>query len=157
MNKKPARAAQKGHDFYFGIARAVSMGATCPRASVGVILVKDRRVLTTGYNGAPSKHPECQDVGCKIVDGHCQRVIHAEMNAVSQAAQSGVSVGGSTAYVYFHNHNEGSNYLPLTGEFKMSDFPCYPCWQALMGAGVKQVYWLYDTGEVAHYGPPNVY
>jgi len=90
-----------GWDEYFmEIAKLVSTRATCPRASVGAVLVVDRRIVATGYNGAPSGEPHCIEAGCLVEDGHCQRAIHAEVNAIAQAAQFGVPVRGATMYVY---------------------------------------------------------
>jgi len=67
------------------IARTVSTRATCPRASVGCVLVREHRILTTGYNGAPRGVAHCTDAGCWVVNDHCQRATHAEANAVVQA------------------------------------------------------------------------
>jgi dCMP deaminase len=88
-----------GWDEYFiQVARTVATRATCPRASVGAVLVRDQRILTTGYNGAPRHTSHCADVGCEIVAGHCVRAVHAEANAVVQGALHGVGVSGATAY-----------------------------------------------------------
>jgi len=69
-------------EYFFSIARAVSLRSTCPRLAVGAVLVRDNRVLSVGYNGAPSGQPHCIDVGCDMRDGHCVRTIHAERNAL---------------------------------------------------------------------------
>ncbi len=74
------------------IARTVATRSTCPRAGVGAVLTRERRILTTGYNGAPRGVPHCLDVGCPMVDGHCQRATHAEANAIVQGALHGVSL-----------------------------------------------------------------
>ena len=88
-----------GWDEYFmEVARTVATRATCPRASVGTVLVRDHRILTTGYNGAPRGVPHCTEVGCELVSGHCIRSTHAEANAVVQGALHGVSLAGATAY-----------------------------------------------------------
>ena len=86
---------QSREDYYLEIARVVSTRSTCPRASVGAVIVKDHRIVATGYNGAPSGEPHCTDVGCQLVDGHCSRAIHAETNAVAQAAKFGVPIAGA--------------------------------------------------------------
>lgn len=83
---------------FMHIAEVVSERATCPRASIGAVIVSaENRILSTGYNGAPPGEPHCTDVGCDVVDGHCQRAIHAEVNAVVFARGS---LAGSRIYVY---------------------------------------------------------
>lgn len=109
-----------GWDEYFmQIARTVATRATCPRASVGAVLTRDKRILTTGYNGAPRGVRHCTDVGCMMVDGHCQRATHAEANAIVQGALHGVSLAGATAY--------------CTHE------PCAGCTKLLISAGVTRI------------------
>ncbi len=88
-------------EYFFNIAREVSTRASCPRASVGAVVVSNSyRILSTGYNGAPPGHNDCLSIGCDIVDNHCQRALHAEVNAIAHAAQHGVSIRNSTLYVY---------------------------------------------------------
>src|ERR1700737_2660224 len=101
------------------IARTVATRATCPRASVGVVLTRDKRILTTGYNGAPSGIPHCTDVGCIMVDGHCQRATHAEANAIVQGPLHGGSTQGATAYC---THQ-----------------PCAGCSKLLISAGIVRI------------------
>ena len=74
-------------DYFIGIARSVSSRATCPRKQVGAVIVGDKRILATGYNGARKGDPHCTDVGCDIKSGHCKRVVHAEINALEQYLQ----------------------------------------------------------------------
>ena len=88
------------------IAKLVSTRATCPRRSVGAVLVKDRRILATGYNGAPMGLPHCPEDGEKhdwplgcMRAGHCIRSLHAEQNVLLQAAKIGIPCDGSTMYV----------------------------------------------------------
>ena len=97
----------------------VSRRATCLRAHVGAIIVKDKRILTTGYNGAPKGLPHCLDEGCEIVDGHCVRSLHAEQNAIIQAAQHGISLSGGTIYT---THQ-----------------PCHTCAKMIINAGLERV------------------
>ncbi|HEX3466433.1 MAG TPA: cytidine/deoxycytidylate deaminase family protein [Candidatus Elarobacter sp.] len=112
--------ARPGWDEYFmEIARTVATRATCPRASVGAVLTRDHRILTTGYNGAPRGVPHCLDVGCTMVDGHCLRATHAEANAIVQGALHGVSTQGATAYC---THQ-----------------PCAGCTKLLISAGVERI------------------
>lgn len=113
-------SARPGWDEYFmEIARTVATRATCPRASVGAVLTRDKRILTTGYNGAPRGVAHCTDVGCIMVDGHCLRATHAEANAIVQGALHGVSLAGATAYC---THQ-----------------PCSACSKLLISAGVQRI------------------
>jgi dCMP deaminase len=109
-----------GWDEYFmEIARTVATRATCPRAMVGAVLTRKKRILTTGYNGAPRGVAHCLDVGCTLVDGHCLRATHAEANAIVQGALHGVSLEGATAYC---THQ-----------------PCSGCSKLLISAGVERI------------------
>ena len=88
-------------DLYFiRIAKEVAARATCRRASVGAVIVKDNHILATGYNGAPAGEPHCTEEGCKMLDGHCIRATHAEENAIIQAAKFGIPVEGATLYYW---------------------------------------------------------
>lgn len=104
--------------YFLTIAREVAKRATCPRASVGCVLALDKRVLSTGYNGSPPGMEHCDEVGCLMEGGHCTRTVHAEANAIAQAARNGVSVNGSIAYV--------------------THTPCRNCQQLMMSAGVLE-------------------
>lgn len=106
-------------EYFMRIAKEVATRATCPRRSVGAVIVLDRRILTTGYNGAPHGLAHCTEVGCKIVDGHCQRALHAEQNAILQAALNGVSTRGATVYVTCQ--------------------PCNACAKMIINAGIVRV------------------
>jgi len=101
------------------VARTVATRATCPRASVGAVLVRDHRILTTGYNGAPRHVAHCTEVGCELRGDHCVRATHAEANAVVQAALHGVGVAGATAYC---THQ-----------------PCVHCAKLLISAGIERI------------------
>jgi dCMP deaminase len=106
-------------EYFMRIAKEVATRATCPRRSVGAVIVLDRRILATGYNGAPHGLAHCTEVGCKIVDGHCQRALHAEQNAILQAALNGVSTRGATMYVTCQ--------------------PCNACAKMIINAGIERV------------------
>ena len=101
------------------IARTVATRATCPRASVGAVLTRERRILTTGYNGAPRGVAHCTEAGCLMADGHCLRATHAEANAIVQGALHGVSLKGAIAYC---THQ-----------------PCAGCSKLLISAGVERI------------------
>jgi dCMP deaminase len=94
-------------DYFLGIAEAVAQRATCDRGRSGCVIVKDKQILVTGYVGSPSGLPHCDEVGhlLKTVqheDGritqHCMRTVHAEQNAICQAAKQGISIRGATLY-----------------------------------------------------------
>lgn len=114
-----AKIRSSWDEYFMGIAQQVAQRSTCPRASVGAVIVRERRILTTGYNGAPEGLPHCLEVGCIIEDDHCQRSLHAEQNAILQAAFHGVSIAGGTMYV---THQ-----------------PCNTCAKMIINAGLKRV------------------
>ena len=105
--------------YFMKIASAVSERSTCDRASVGCVLVLNKRILTTGFNGAPAGQEHCDEVGHMMEDGHCVRTIHAETNAIIQAALHGVSTRGATCYV--------------------THLPCVHCTKALINAGIVRI------------------
>ena len=112
-------------DYYFALAMTASLRATCPRASVGAVAIRDGRVIATGYNGAPPGAVHCLDAGCQVVDGHCRRVQHAERNLGTQSMLTGVSLAGSYVYVY-------------DSQFRRE--ACEDCSMLLYGGGVEAVY-----------------
>lgn len=117
--------ARPSWDAYFmGLAGMAATRATCPRRRVGCVLVRPdaRVVLSTGYNGAPPGLAHCDEEGCDLVDGHCVRTVHAEVNAVARAAMVGAALAGATAYVTL--------------------FPCWPCAKVLLACGVRRVAYL---------------
>jgi len=105
--------------YFMKIAFAVSERSTCDRAFVGCVLVLNKRILTTGFNGSPAGQDHCDEIGHLMVDGHCVRTIHAETNAIIQAALHGVSTRGATCYV--------------------THFPCINCAKALINAGITRL------------------
>ena len=110
--------------YFINIAQQVAQRATCPRASVGAVIVKDHRIISTGYNGAPAREPHCIDKGCVVIDNHCIIAIHAEVNAVCEAARFGVSVDGATLY-----------YWDSLGRPES----CHNCTQVMKAAGIIKV------------------
>ena len=91
----------------------------CDRAHVGSIIVHNKRILTTGYNGSPRGLPHCTEAGHLMINGHCVRTLHAEQNAIIQAALHGVGVEGGTIYV---THQ-----------------PCLTCAKMIINAGLSRV------------------
>ncbi len=122
---------RKSKDVYFAeIADLVSSRSTCMRNQVGAVIVKDSQILSTGYNGAPKKLPHCEDVGCirqelgvKPGERHelC-RGLHAEQNAIIQAAFHGVSVNGGKIYC--------------------TTRPCSICTKMLINAGINEIIYI---------------
>jgi dCMP deaminase len=118
------------HSYFMKIAKIVSERSTCNRAQVGAIIVKKQSIISTGYNGAPSGLPHCNEAGCLIhtsknpngeEEQNCFRAIHAEMNAISLAAKNGVCIEGSDIYITFS--------------------PCYHCLKILINVGIKNIYY----------------
>ena len=105
--------------YFMKIAYAVSERSTCDRALVGCVLVLEKRILTTGFNGSPAGQDHCDQIGHLMVEDHCVRTIHAETNAIIQAALHGVSTRGSSCYV--------------------THFPCINCTKALINAGITRI------------------
>ncbi|MYL47894.1 ComE operon protein 2 [Halobacillus litoralis] len=98
--------------------------STCQRLAVGAVIVRDKRMIAGGYNGSVSGGVHCIDEGCYVVDGHCVRTIHAEMNALLQCSKFGVATEGAEIYV--------------------THFPCLHCTKAIIQAGVNAVYYSED-------------
>lgn len=112
----------KRGEYYMEIAKTVALRGTCPRASVGAVLVnpETKQIVATGYNGSASGSPHCSDVGCLLEHKHCRRTVHAEMNAVLHL-----------------EHQYPSLDLYCTHQ------PCYQCYKALVAANVKRIYYLH--------------
>lgn len=114
------KAERPSWDSYFmELARVVASRSTCDRAHVGCVIVRDRRVLTTGYNGSPAGLPHCSDVGHKMENGHCVRTLHAEQNAIIQGALHGISTYKADMY--------------------LTHKPCYNCAKMIVNAGIVRV------------------
>ena len=109
------------HTYFMNIARQVASRATCERKHVGAVIVRDRTILSTGYNGSIRGLDHCEDVGCVIEDGHCVSTVHAEANAILQAARNGVAIAGAELYT--------------------TASPCWPCFKLIANAGIVRVYY----------------
>ena len=127
--------------YYLDIAKAVSARATCRSVKSGAIIVKDDQIIATGYVGAPRKTKDCLERGnclrreLKIPSGHryelC-RSMHAEMNAIINAARAGVSLLGGDMYIHGTKIYQGQNKL-----FNMA--PCFICKKMIINAGLRRV------------------
>lgn len=101
---------------------------TCLRAFVGALIVRDGRTISEGYVGSPPGMPHCTDVGCDLVDDHCVRTTHAEMNALLFAARNGIATEGA--------------------EMHITHSPCPTCAKAIITAGIVRVVWSADREDV---------
>jgi dCMP deaminase len=119
------------NSYFMNIAKMVAERSTCSRAKIGAVIVKDKNILATGYNGAPAGLPHCLEEGCLIYvsknpDGeeeeNCFRTIHAEINAIAQAAKHGVSIAGADIYI--------------------TASPCYHCLKVLINVGIKNIFYF---------------
>ena len=116
--------------YFLTITRQVAERSTCKRAKVGAVIVRDKNILATGYNGAPAGMPHCIDVGCLIyqsktpngdTEENCFRTIHAEMNAIAQAAKNGSTIKDASIYI--------------------THTPCIHCLKVLVNTGIKNIYY----------------
>lgn len=127
-------------EYFLRMALAVASRGTCDRKRVGAVLVRDKAVLATGYNGSIRRAAHCDDVGHMMVGGHCVRTVHAEANAIAHAARHGVHVDGATLYV--------------------TCSPCWGCFRLVANAGVWRIVYGEAYREVVDgrpYGVEMVY
>ncbi|HLR11366.1 MAG TPA: ComE operon protein 2 [Sporosarcina sp.] len=110
--------------FFMAQCHLLALRSTCTRLAVGAIVVRDHRIIAGGYNGSISGGDHCIDHGCYVVDNHCVRTIHAEMNALLQCSKYGTPTADSTIYV--------------------THFPCLQCAKAIIQAGIKRVIYAQD-------------
>ncbi len=106
-------------EYFMAIARVVSTRSTCDRKHVGAVIVRDRMILATGYNGSIRGLSHCDDEGHMMEDGHCVRTVHAESNAIVQAARNGVRLESGDIYV--------------------TASPCFGCFKMIANAGLSRI------------------
>ncbi|MGD0339081.1 MAG: dCMP deaminase family protein [Bacteroidota bacterium] len=109
------------HEYFMNIAEQVATRSTCDRKHVGAVIVRDKTILSTGYNGSLKGALHCEEAGHDMEGGHCIRTVHAESNAVAQAAKNGVAIDNSEIYV--------------------TASPCLTCFKLIANCGVKRVYY----------------
>lgn len=133
------------NQYFLTITRQVAERSTCTRAKVGAVIVRDRSILATGYNGAPAGMPHCTDVGCLVyrsqtpdgeVEENCFRTIHAEINAIAQAARNGSAIRDAAAYI---THS-----------------PCFHCLKTLVNTGIRTIFYekpykLHTVAEIVRH------
>ena len=121
-------------NYFLDIAKQVSRRATCSRAMCGAVLVLDNRIVSTGYNGSPPGTKHCVEADCIMENGHCQRAIHAEVNAVVFAHQK---LSGAFMYVYKHNLAGQSGYTA-----------CRECRKVMKAADINTIYWRDENYQI---------
>ena len=110
--------------YFMAQSHLLALRSTCTRLTVGATIVRDNRIIAGGYNGSIAGGTHCIDDGCYVIDNHCVRTIHAEMNAILQCAKFGVPTENAEIYV--------------------THFPCLQCCKSLIQAGIKAVYYAED-------------
>src|SRR5512145_3445273 len=106
-------------EYFMAIAKVVATRSTCDRKHVGAVIVRDRMILATGYNGSIRGLPHCDEVGHMIEADHCVQTVHAEANAIVQAARNGVRLEGGSIYV--------------------TASPCFGCFKMVANAGLGRI------------------
>jgi dCMP deaminase len=106
-------------EYFMAIAREVASRSTCDRKHVGAVIVRDRMILATGYNGSIRGLAHCDDEGHLMEDGHCVRTVHAEANAIVQAARNGMRLEGGDIYI--------------------TASPCFGCFKLIANAGLRRI------------------
>jgi dCMP deaminase len=108
--------------YFMQIAVQIATRSTCDRKHVGAVIVRDKTILSTGYNGSVRGMPHCDDVGHMMEDGHCIATVHAEANAIIQAAKNGTGIDGADIYV--------------------TASPCWNCFKLIANSGIKRIFYL---------------
>lgn len=109
------------HEYFMNIAEQVASRSTCDRRHIGAVIVRDKTILSTGYNGSLRGAPHCDEIGHDIENGHCIRTVHAEANAIAQAAKHGVMIDGAELYV--------------------TASPCLTCFKLMANSGIRVIYY----------------
>lgn len=112
------------NQYFMAQSRLLALRSTCERLAVGATIVRDKRIIAGGYNGSIAGGVHCIDEGCYVIDNHCVRTIHAEMNALLQCSKFGVPTEGAEIYV--------------------THYPCLQCCKAIIQGGIKAVYYAID-------------
>ena len=108
------------HTYFMNIARQAATRSTCDRKHVGCVIVRDKSILSTGYNGSIRGMPHCDDVDHLMENGHCVATVHAEANAIIQAAKNGLRIDASQLYT--------------------TASPCWGCFKLIANAGIRTIY-----------------
>lgn len=119
--------------YFMEIAKVAATRSTCDRKHVGSVIVRDKTILSTGYNGSVVGGAHCDEVGHMMEDGHCVRTVHSEANAIVQAAKNGARIEGATIYV--------------------TASPCWGCFKLIVNSGIKRIVFgeLYRDEKITKY------
>jgi dCMP deaminase len=109
-------------EYFMGIAAQAATRSTCDRKHVGAVIVRDKTILSTGYNGSIRGMPHCDDIGHMLENGHCVATVHAEANAIIQAARNGTMINGADIYI--------------------TASPCWDCFKLIANSGIKKIFYL---------------
>jgi len=109
------------HTYFMNIALQAATRSTCDRKHVGSVIVRDKTILSTGYNGSIRGMPHCDEAGHLMENDHCVATVHAEANAIIQAAKNGVRIEGAELYT--------------------TASPCWGCFKLIANAGIRTIYY----------------
>ena len=109
-------------EYFMRIALQAATRSTCDRKHVGAVIVRDKTVLSTGYNGSIRGMPHCDDVGHMMENDHCVATVHAEANAIIQAARHGAAIDNSDIYI--------------------TASPCWNCFKLIVNSGIRRIFYL---------------
>ncbi len=116
---KTKRKRADWDEYFMNIAKVIASRSTCDRKFVGSVIVQDKTILSTGYNGSIRKLEHCDDRGHMMENDHCVATIHAEANAIIQAAKNGVRIDGGTVYT--------------------TASPCWQCFKLIANSGIRRI------------------
>jgi dCMP deaminase len=116
-----ADARVSWNEYFMKIAEQVATRSTCDRKHIGAVIVRDKTILSTGYNGSLRGAPHCTDAGHDMENAHCVRTVHAEANAVAQAAKNGIRIDEAEIYV--------------------TASACLTCFKLVANCGIKTMYY----------------
>ena len=119
LTKSLTKSRADWDEYFMNIATVVASRSTCDRKFVGAVIVRDRTILSTGYNGSIRKLAHCSEAGHMMENNHCVATIHAEANAIIQAAKNGVSIDGATIYT--------------------TASPCWTCFKLIANSGIQRI------------------
>ena len=129
----PSTNRSNWHDYFMKIAEQVASRSTCDRKHIGAVIVRDKTILSTGYNGSLRGAPHCDEIGHDMENGHCVRTVHAEANAIAQAAKNGVGLAEAHIYV--------------------TASPCLTCFKLVANSGIRKVFFkeFYRDERITEY------
>jgi len=116
-----AKKRKDWHEYFMDIAEQVATRSTCDRKYIGAVIVRDKMIQSTGYNGSMRGAKHCNEAGHLMENNHCVRTVHAEANAICQAARNGININNSEIYI--------------------TASPCFTCFKMIVNSGIKKVYY----------------